>query len=278
MMTMLRTTLLLAMMSVAAAAQGNKDLFTAAPPEVEKALRERISGFYQAYVDGKFRLAEQYVAEDTKDLHYNQEKNKYRSYEIVKITFDDKFKTAKVVTVVGTTVSLRGNRMDVAAPMASHWKLEDGKWWYYYHPSLGVDSPVGTMRPGPGEAQPGTGFGAIIKNPNAILSQIKVSKKSILLKGHEKSEDTLTVTNNAPGPISLAFQSETAPGLSWKFDKAEITQGQTATLTFSYLPPDKRAKPSLRGTLSIEPFGQAFQIPVEFDIPDEVKKQLPKAN
>jgi hypothetical protein len=89
MMTMFRTTLLLAMISAAAAAQGNKDVFTAAPPEVEKALRERISGFYQAYVDGKFRLAEQYVAEDTKDLHYNQEKKKYRSYEIVKITFDD---------------------------------------------------------------------------------------------------------------------------------------------------------------------------------------------
>ena len=275
---MFRNTLLLATMSLAAVAQDNKSLFTAAPPEVEKALRDRVSGFYQAYVDGKFRQAEQYVAEDTKDLHYNQEKNKYRNFEIVKITFDDKFKTAKVVTIVGTNVSMRGNRMDVAAPMASHWKLEDGKWFYYYHPSLGVDSPVGIMRPGPGTAQPGTGFGAIIKNPMAILSQIKVSKKSILLKGHEKSEDTLTVTNNAPGPISLAFQSETAPGLSWKLDKPEIAQGQTATLTVSYLPPDKRAKPALRGALSIEPFGQTVQIPVEFDIPDEVKKQLPKAN
>jgi len=274
----LRTTLLLAMTSFAAAAQDNKSLFTAAPPEVEKALRERISGFYQAYVDGKFRLAEQYVAEDTKDRHYNQEKNKYRSFEIVKITFDDKFKTAKVVTVVGTSVSMRGNRMEVAAPMATHWKIEEGKWVYYYHPSHGVDSPAGIMRPGPGEAQPGAGFGAIIKNPTAILTQIKISKRSILLKGHEKSEDTLTVTNNAPGPISLAFQSETTPGLSWKFDKAEVAQGQTATLTVSYIPPDKRAKSALQGTLSIEPFGQIVQIPVEFDIPDEVKKQIPKAN
>ncbi len=273
---MFRTILLLAMTSFAAAAQDNKSLFTAAPPEVEKALRERVSGFYQAYVDGKFRLAEQYVAEDTKDMHYNQEKNKYRNYEIIRITFDDKFKTAKVVTIVGTNVSMRGNRMDVAAPMATHWKLEEGKWMYYYHPSLGVDSPVGIMRPGPGEAQPGTGFGAIIKNPMAVLSQIKVSKRSILLKGHEESEDTLTVTNNAPGPISLAFHTETAPGLSWKLDKSEIAQGQSATLTVSYMPPDKRAKPGLRGTLSIEPFGQTVLISVEFDIPDDVKKQLPK--
>lgn len=266
------------MTSFAAAAQDNKSLFTAAPPEVEKALRERVSGFYQAYVDGKFRLAEQYVAEDTKDRHYNQEKNKYRSFEIVKITFDDKFKTAKVVTTVGTNVSMRGNRMEVAAPMATDWRIEDGKWVYYYHPSLGVDSPAGRMHAGPGESQAGTGFGAIIKNPTAILTQIKISKRSMLLKGHEKSEDTLTVTNNAPGPISLSFQSETTPGLSWKIDKADIAQGQTATLTLTYSPPDKRAKAALQGTLSIEPFGQTVQIPVEFDIPDEVKKQIPKAN
>lgn len=41
--------------------------FDKAPIEVDTALRERIAKFYQAHVDKKPRLAEQYVAEDTKD-------------------------------------------------------------------------------------------------------------------------------------------------------------------------------------------------------------------
>ena len=85
-------------------AQEKPNLFNAAAPDVEKALRERVSGFYQAYVDGKFRSAEQYVAEDTKDLHYNQEKTKIKGFEIIKINWDDSFKKASVVTLIQTTI------------------------------------------------------------------------------------------------------------------------------------------------------------------------------
>jgi hypothetical protein len=275
-MMMHRFTGFLLLAALAAFAQDNKSLFNTAPPEVEKALRERVAGFYQCYVDGKYRQAEQYVAEDTKDLHYQQEKNKIRGFEIIKVVFDDSFKKARVVTTIGTTVTMRGNHMPVAAPMATHWKIEDGKWMYYVDAKHGVETPVGIMRGGPGTPKPGAPFGEMIKNPQAILSQLKVSKPGILLKGHENSTDSLTVTNNMPGAVTVGFEGEKIPGLSWSFDKTEIPQGQTAVLKFTYAPPDQRAKPSLQGALSIEPFGQRLAIRIDFDIPDDVKEQLQK--
>ena len=42
----------------------------APPPEVDQALRARISEFYQDHVDGKFRQAEALVAAETKDSFY----------------------------------------------------------------------------------------------------------------------------------------------------------------------------------------------------------------
>ena len=41
------------------AAQPASDLLEKAPPHIDKLLRERVRFFYQAHVDGKFRLADQ---------------------------------------------------------------------------------------------------------------------------------------------------------------------------------------------------------------------------
>jgi hypothetical protein len=260
----------------------NKSLLTSAPPDVEKALRERVSAFYQCYVDGKFRQAEQFVSEDTKDLHYQQEKNKIRSHRILKIVFDDSFKKARVATIVGTTVGLRGIRHDVEAPMSSTWRLEDGKWMYYFNPNEGVDTPVGRMRPGPmGENNVNPNnrlpIGEAIKNPGAIFRQMKVSKNSVLLKSYEDSTDAITIENNMPGPLSVDFSGESLPGLTWAFDRKELKQGEKAVLTFTYKAPDKRAKPTLTGALRLEPFAQSIPVSIAFDIPDEVKKVIPAA-
>jgi len=160
---------------LAAGAQEKANIFTSATPEVEKALRERVTGFYQSYVDGKFRQAEQYVAEDTKDIHYNQEKFKLRGFEIVKIQWDDSFQKASVVTLVQTNIHMRGQQIPANAPMATRWKLENGQWCYYVDPTLGRETPVGVMKPGPGNRE-GMKIEDMLKDPNIILNQVKISK------------------------------------------------------------------------------------------------------
>ena len=64
---------------------------------VDEALRARIGKFYQAHVDGKFRSAEQYVAEDSKDFFFEMEKQRYLSFREPEISYSDHFTKAKVI-------------------------------------------------------------------------------------------------------------------------------------------------------------------------------------
>lgn len=273
---MLRPFIFVLAAAFAAGAQEKSNLFNAAPPAVEKALRERIAGFYQAYVDGKFRSAEPFVAEDTKDLHYNQEKSKIGGFEIVKISWDDSFTKASVVTLVSTVIQLRGQNIPAKAPMATRWKLEDGKWCYYVDPTLGRPSPVGTMKPGAGNREGGRSAEAMMRDPNVILNQIKVSKERFLVRSWEKSADTVVVTNGMPGSVSLSLQIEPAAGLTYRVEKKELAAGESSKIEVIYDPPNPAPKPTLRATLQVDPIGRTIILPIVFDVPEAVKKQLPK--
>lgn len=272
---MLRPTAFVFAAALCAVAQEKPNLFNAAPPEMEKALRDRVTGFYQPYVDGKFRAAEPFVCEDTKDIHYNQEKTKIRGFEILKINWNDGFKKASVVTTVQTTIQMRGQNIPAAAPMATSWRLENGNWCYFVDPTLGRLTPMGTMKPGPGNAK-GMDIDAMIKNPNILLNQVKVNKEKFLLHSWEKSADTVVITNGMPGSINISFQTESIPGLTHRLEKTELAPGDTARIELIYDPKDETAKPTLNASLKIDPFGRTLIIPVVFDIPEAVKKQLPK--
>lgn len=255
---------------------GQDNLFTAAPPEADKALREAVSGFYQCMVDGRFRQAEKYVAEDTLDIYYNQEKMKISGFEIVKIQWADGFQKATAVTEVATQLTLRGEVIPARAPMATHWKLENGKWGYYVDASMTKPMPMGNSAgsaAGNGSVRPR--IDEILKDPKAILNQLKVSKEQFTLKSYEKSADAVTVTNGMQGTVTVAFHTESIPGLTWTVGKAELGPGDSTTVTLHYDPPDTSAKPALKSTIRIEPF-TTFVLPVSFDIPEDVKKQIPK--
>jgi len=261
--------------ALSAGAQDKPSLFNAAPAGVEKTLRERVAGFYQPYVDAKFRAAEPFVCEDTKELHYNQEKSKIRGFEILKVNFDDSFKKASVVTTVQTAIHMRGQLIPANAPMATNWKIEDGKWCYYFDPALGRPSPAGIMKPGPG-SRTGMSEAEMKRDPNIILNQIKVSKEKLLVKSWEKSADTLVVTNGMPGTVTLSFQTESIPGLTYRLEKQELAAGESSLIEVIYDPANTSAKPTLRAKLTVDPIGRIFTIPIEFDIPEEIRKQLPK--
>src|SRR5712692_6584417 len=78
-------------------AQTPGDRFNKPPADVDEALRSRIAKFYQAHVDKKFRQADEYVAEDTKDFYYEASKPAYLDFEIKSIAYSDNFTKANVV-------------------------------------------------------------------------------------------------------------------------------------------------------------------------------------
>ena len=69
-----------------------------APPEVEAALRARVEQFYQLEIDKKFRQAEAFVAEDTKDDYYNGSKPAIKASSIQKIEWSDNNTRARVTS------------------------------------------------------------------------------------------------------------------------------------------------------------------------------------
>jgi hypothetical protein len=170
---------------------------------------------------------------------------------------------------------MRGQVIPANAPMATHWKLEDGKWCYYFDPALGRQSPVGRLTPGPGN-RGGMSVEAMMKDPNIILNQIKLNKEKFLVRSWEKSADSLVITNGMPGSVTLSFQTESVPGLTYRLEKTELSAGESAQLEVIYDPQDPSAKPTLKASLKIDPLGKTIIIPIVFDIPEEIKKQLPK--
>ncbi|MGH9667955.1 MAG: hypothetical protein ACRD9L_26355, partial [Bryobacteraceae bacterium] len=62
-------------------AQDSAEALDSAPPPVEQALRARITQYFQAYVDGKWRVAERLVADDSIDAFLGADKDRLLSFE-----------------------------------------------------------------------------------------------------------------------------------------------------------------------------------------------------
>jgi len=268
---------LLSTMGCGLRAQETPNLFQSAAPEVDQALRKRVSEFYKLLEEGRFRQTDAYLAEDAKDVYYEQEKKRIRGHEIVRINWADGFKKAVVVTVLQTDVVMRGNTMAVGAPIATRWRLEADKWVMYFETTGGKPSPFGSLKAGPNQTK-GLTSEELIKNPSVIFNQITVEKDVARLKSYEKSADSILVSNGMPGGITVLFVPNLViPGFKYRVEKQELGAGEKTKIVFEYDPGvDLSAKTTITGQIRIEPFSKAYPITVMFEIPESVKKQLPK--
>ena len=130
-------------------AQNGADPFNKPPADVDKALRERITEFYQDHVTGEFRKAEQLVAEDTQDFFYNTNKPRYDSFEIARIDYSDNFTRARASVLCEQNVLMPGFGGKFKVPTPSTWKLENGKWFWYVDQSTLNVTPFGIMKVSP---------------------------------------------------------------------------------------------------------------------------------
>ncbi len=268
------------------------DLFTKAPPEVDQALRARITTFYDAHITGKFREAIPLIAEDAQDDFLAAAKNTYKSCEISRINYAENFTKASVTTACKGEFRWRTQRMPATMPLSSDWKLVNGQWFWYRVKRDVIETPFGISRlPAAGEGADGSQDPKRVAMPadpvaaaREILSQVSIDKKQIDLKGYETSQDEVHITNNMLGPIHVTVNSPGTSGLAIKLDKKDIPAGEKGTILFSYSVEDAKAlchdcfkpvKPSITADVRVEPTGQAFTINIDFAIPPELLKQLP---
>jgi hypothetical protein len=261
------------------------DLFEKAPPDVDQALRARVKEFYQHHIDGTYRKAEKMVAEESQDYFYQVQKQRYESCEFVRITYKEEFTRAVVTMACKGKWNINGNEMAVSMPLSSSWRRDNGGEWFWHHvPPQKLPTPFGDMdhqAANLGKTPEGSGGLQIPSDMKAagelLLKQVKVDKQDILLKSYEKSEDRIVVTNGSGGSVKLTFEYEAVvPGFKAEFDKKEIGPGETATLKLSIDPKDRVAKPSLIARIFVEPLMQQFQVKIQFAIPPELEKELPK--
>jgi hypothetical protein len=272
---MLRATVLVAAAGIGLGAQELGDLLQKAPPELDTALRARISKFYQAHVDGKFREAYELVAEDSKDIFFAAEKPRYRSFNVLKIDYSDNFTKAKAVVACETEASMFGNRFNVQMPVTSLWKLVDGQWyWYTLPPSDEVITPAGVMKPGPA---PQTGhwkeLGTRAPRIPALQTMVRADKSQVNLNLHRESSDTVRITNPLPGPVTLSLEYQAVPGLEVKLDREQLGANETAVVTFrSRL---QGEVPSGDITVYVRVMPTAQLIPIHVMLVSEAAKPVP---
>jgi hypothetical protein len=267
------------------AQQAPSDVFDKAPPAIDEALRARVAAFYQAHVDGKFRLADQYVAEDSKDVFFAAEKPRYGSFQISKITYTDNFTQATVITACKTELFFHGQKMPVTMPAVTHWKIDNGDWFWYYVKATEVESPWGTMKPGP--AGEGSSVAAMIPtDPVAaarnILAKVVLDHNAVTVDQTKESKQEIHLKNGMLGAIKVLADPTGTPGLTIRPAKAEVGPGEEVAVVIAFNPDDPEVtcreclmhpgvRPAITVTLTVQPTQQRFPIQITFTQPERAK-------
>jgi hypothetical protein len=266
-----------------------------APPEVDQALRARVTQFYSANISGKWRDAFQVVADDMQNEYLAASKDTYDRCDTIKITYGDNFTKATVRENCHGEYRWHNTHIPATIPLTSTWKLVDGQWFWYYLKPTEVMTPWGLSAippddpKAPGSSGVNTKIETVLKDPASmakeILGQIKVDKKEIHLLGYETSREELHISNTMPGTISVQISSPPVPGFRIKQASADIAPKETSAIVFEYDTEEakkqcgecyKLPKPKLTANIRIDPTAQVFQIKITFAIPPDLEKQLPK--
>lgn len=272
---------LAAILTTALSAQST-DLFSKAPPDVDAALRAKVTEFFDLHVQGKFRAADKLVCEDSKDAYFDAVKRKYISFEIMKVNYDPGFQSAKVITKLEADFVNQQFQRNWVFPLTSHWKVEAGAWCYYIPPMpKEVETPFGISKSARQPKDPsalGTAT-AVAADPKLIMAQIAkqvvLSSTKMKLKGYEASTDGIEIRNGTPGPLEVTFMGHEFPGLKITVEPATIPAGGKGQVKAEYLPKDIWAKPTYKFMVMIEPVAYKVPVTIYFDLQEEVKKALP---
>jgi hypothetical protein len=212
---------------------------TAPATEAENALRERVKQFYQLQVDKKYRQAEAFIADDTKDDYYVARKPDLKGFSVEKIELLKDGAQAKVLIKAKVVVLMPGAGAQIFdMPTPTYWKLENNEWRWYIPAEMKTATPFGKMKTGESGPDTLSMKGAApggISNPNlgALQGSIKADKSEVTLSA-ETPDSAVTISNELPGPVDLRIDPhvQIIQGLEFKLDKTHLEQGEKTTAHF----------------------------------------------
>ncbi len=244
----------------------------AGAPQVDQALRARITEFGQFLMSGDFRKAYAMVADDSQDFFFSTPKEKPLAYSIEDLRFNENF-TQATVRVASTRRMLVGSHLiDVGDVIVDHWKLEDGKWMWFHDPEttrstiVGPISVEGTVKPGelnpkalpPKEVTPEIIAAAAETALKGRESKPVLDKESIEFTAGKPDTQQIMVHNNYPGQIRIfATWSVRVPGITLEPAEAAIDALGDGVLKIHY-EPGERIPPPAEATVEIQPFRKTY--------------------
>ncbi len=251
--------------AMAGATAQNQSIFQKAPADVEEKLRARVTAFYSLYMQGKFRQAEQFVAEESRDLYYAMQKAPIRSFQVEQITWDDKFENATVL-VACLSATPRTASQGIWVPINGKWKVQNGEWYLVIQPRTGTpfgpmhfDNPLNT-KPQPFE-RPTLEMlrkGAVQVEPQKLVFPA-ASSEAVVRK--------FTIRNTLPGVIYVTLGDPRTPGLKAILADPNILPEKEAVVEVTYDPKAASIKAGEAKELRvlIQPLNQEVAVALQFE-------------
>jgi hypothetical protein len=232
-----------------------------APPEVEAALRARVEQFYQLEVDKKFRQAEAFVAEDTKDDYYNGAKPNIKASSIQKIEWSDNNSRARVTLKqrIAVKTPLGDQEFDMLPP--TNWKVENGQWFWYIDHDAPHQTPFGLFPPTPRS----TAKGPVGLPPRpeidvaTLMNLVSLDSTSVTLDASNPAR-TVTVSNDLPGSVTLELETPHLEGITVELAKTKLESKEKTAIRFLLT---GEAKSSAVVRLVVPQLGETFEISVQ---------------
>ena len=241
------------------------------PAEVDEALRGRIARFYQAHVDGKFRMADELVADDTKDYFYEAKKTRFLSYSIERIEYSENFTKALAIVLCEIRVMFPGfEGKPMKFPLSSLWKLEKEQWYWWVDTKSEQMTPWGLMKPNleAGGASGDKTMPSLKTAPTleSIWKSVSVDKNAVSLSAGKESSAEVSIANGMGGAIQLSLEFAPREGLSVQLDRSELKAGEKATVAFRTVERKTTvAKSTSLVTVRVQPTNQAIPIQVTLE-------------
>jgi len=204
-----------------------------AAEEAKQALISRVNQYYQLMQDKKYRQAEAFVADESKDDYYNGKKPDIKAFEITRVAMGDQDKTAVVTVKTKFVVLMMGVGAQIFdMPTPTYWKLENGQWSWYLPEEVKHATPFGKMNTNQ-EAGAKSELDGKGKAPEfgALVNQVTIDKTTVNLTA-ETPDDTVVIQNGLPGPLTLRLDphAEQIKGLSVVVDKLTLDSGEKAII------------------------------------------------
>jgi hypothetical protein len=251
----------------AAALLPAQEPFRTAPPEIEEALRTRVTEFYTLYQQGKYRQTEPYIAEESRDAYFATSKSPIHGFELKDIKFAEDFQSAQVVVTCQTTIAIQNSGTKVPLPVHSRWKQVEGQWYALMgrgEDGDTVNTPFGKMK-----FQKGEGSGALnvprAVKPGSFAGMYTLSSGRVLkFSAKEPVTQTIALSNKGPVPLKLRQETQDVDGLEIAIEPKQIEQGETMIVSFTYRPEVAKLEGKRKVEFTVLPINQAFMVTAEF--------------